>query len=238
MNKKLENIGLGKNESKILTTLIESGRLSISEISKISKIHRTNVYSSLKKLTTKNLVKTIDVDSKLYEVGDLNILKSLIKEKEDKLKNIMPELVLNHDLSKKKSRAQVFEGAKAIRDILDGFLKFKEPILVYGVPKVAPEILGDWLIPHHKKRIKIKIDMLHIYNEDSQERIKFLNKLPHTEAKYLPKKFNSPVSTEICGDEVMIILWKKSPLVIFIKDKSVSNSYKSYFNILWSIAKK
>jgi hypothetical protein len=80
--------------------------------------------------------------------------------------------------------------------------------------------------------------MKHIYNEDAKERIKYLNKIPLTEARYLPKEFNSPVSTEICGDEVMFVLWKASPIIVHIKSREIASFYKKYFEILWGISKK
>ena len=80
--------------------------------------------------------------------------------------------------------------------------------------------------------------MKHIYNEDAKDRIKYLSKMPYTEVKYLPKEYNSPVSTEICGEEVMFVFWKKNPLVIHIHNKEIATYYKSYFEILWKNAKK
>ena len=71
-----------------------------------------------------------------------------------------------------------------------------------------------------------------------KERIGWLNSLNLTEARYLPKEYNSPVSTNICGDEVVFILWKKNPLVIQIVNEELAEPYRKYFEVLWGIAEK
>lgn len=235
----LKEVGLSANESKVFLALLELGISNVGSISKESKVHRTNVYDCLSKLESKNLVKMHDKEgTKYFEANDPNELVNIIKEKEKRLKSFIPLLMIDYKLAEKKANTHVFEGVKAIQDILDGFLNYNEPILVYGVPKIAPQILGDWLLPHHKRRVEKKILMLHIYNEDSKERINFLNKMEYTEAKYLPKEFNSPVSTEICGDEIMFVFWKNPPIVIHIKNKEIASFYKSYFGMLWELAQK
>jgi len=83
----------------------------------------------------------------------------------------------------------------------------------------------------------MKIPMWHIYNHDATERIDFLNKMSYTKAKSLPQRFDSKVSTVICGDEVVIVAWISPVMTIQIKNKLLSESYKNYFNILWESAK-
>ena len=80
--------------------------------------------------------------------------------------------------------------------------------------------------------------MYHIYNEDTKDRIKYLNKLSYTEAKYLPEDFSTHTNTAICGDEVMIIHWKKSPFIIHLKSKELADTYRKYFEILYKKAKE
>ena len=90
----------------------------------------------------------------------------------------------------------------------------------------------------HGKRIPLKIPMKHIYNHNAQERIAYLNTLAFTEARYLPAKFDSQVSTTVCGDEVVLSVWISPPILIRIKDKRIADSYKKYFDLLWNAAEK
>ena len=81
--------------------------------------------------------------------------------------------------------------------------------------------------------------MKHIYNFGAQDRIKYLNSLSNTEAKYLPKEYDSPVSTFICGDEVLLTMWSLEPiLVIRVLNKNLAESYNKYFELLWQLSSK
>lgn len=90
---------------------------------------------------------------------------------------------------------------------------------------------------YHRRRCKAKIPMKMIYNSDAKERIKWLNKQCGTESRYLAPEYDSPVSTTICGDEVVMTLYSKSPLTIQIKNAEIAKAYKQYFEVLWGLAK-
>lgn len=236
----LTDIGLSDNEAIVFLTLLEIGPSSVVKISQNSKVHRTNVYNSIKRLEEKNLVfHKEENDSAVFEARNPEELMKILKRAEEEFELALPLFMINYKLSSNKTAARIFEGLKALHDILDGTLKYNDSILVYGIPKNVPDILGeDWLNNHHKKRLANKIKMLHIYNEDAKERIEYLNKMPYTEAKYLPKEFNSPVSTYICGDELILILWKNPPIIVHIHHKAIANFYRKHFQLLWEMAKK
>jgi len=126
----------------------------------------------------------------------------------------------------------------AIRMLFNHLLEYNDSIPIYGIPKEAPEMVASWILHFHKKRVGLKISMPHIYNEDAKERRDFLNKMEYTEARYLPKEYNSPVSTIICGDEVLLVHWFGGPLTVQIINKKIADSYKKYFDIIWALATK
>ncbi len=235
----LEGIGLSKNESKVYLSLIETGSSSMSDISKKSRVHRSNVYDAVERLKKRGLICSFKKNGKLlHEAADPEKLLDMYREKETKLLDVIPKLKLDQELSQRESEAAIYEGVAANRRLLEGFLKFDDDIVAYGLPKGNTDISGLWWINNfHKKRIRKKQKMYHIYNENARERIKYLNSLPYTGAKYLPKEYNSPVSTEICGDEVLITSWKPPVVSILIKNKEIAATFRSYFNLLYKMAK-
>ncbi|MDI6738099.1 MAG: helix-turn-helix domain-containing protein [Nanoarchaeota archaeon] len=234
----LMEIGMTKNEAEVYLALLELGSSSIGEIANKCKIHRPNVYDSLKKLMEKGIVSMITKNnSKYYQASDPAMLDNLLKEKGIKLQGIMPELYTLFNMKKTRSFANVYEGIGAVTKILDGMLKHNDDILVYGIPKVAPEMVKFFIMNFHKRRIEQKVTMKHIYNFNAMERINFLNKMPYTEAKYMPSEVDSLVATFVCGDEVSLIIWTANPKIIQIIDIDTAESYRQYFNLLWKIAK-
>ena len=234
----LEELGMSKNEIKVYLTLLEMGSATSWEISKKIKIHRTNTYDALSRLVKKGLVAYITKDSKkLYETLDPNQLKNVLKEKELALEKVLPELVMAKKFAGEENDALILEGVHAFQKILLSWLEFDEPILCYGIPKNAPDMMKNFIPHFHEARIKRGVVMKHIYNFNAMERIEYLNTLALTEAKYLPQQYYSTVSTNVCGDEVALVLWNENPVIIRIKNKQVADSYKSYFDVLWNGAR-
>ena len=64
-----------------------------------------------------------------------------------------------------------------------------------------------------------------------------IKKIPLSEIKYLPNKYENPVAVNIYDDKTAIILWAKEPIAIVIKNKEIAAGYKSYFELMWKIAR-
>ncbi|MBR9683372.1 hypothetical protein GOV03_02425 [Candidatus Woesearchaeota archaeon] len=163
----------------------------------------------------------------------------MVHDKEIKIRSILPQLQLSSELSPSKGEVHIYEGIVAVRNILNHFLEIKKPRYVYGVPNIAAEMIGDFFLKkYHQKRVMARVKMYHIYNSDAKNRTEMLNKLSYTESKHLLPEYDSPVATSICGDEVVLILYIKKPLVIQIRNAEIAKAYKNYFDLLWKIAEK
>lgn len=232
----LNSIGLGKNEAKIYLALIKKQASSVLEISKITKIHRSNIYDALTNLINHGLVYEVNSEKrKLFYARPLKSLLDYVKHKEIELKEIIDNFEVVNLASKEK--VGISKGKFALKQALMSLLESGEPIVVYGIPKFAIETIGPILKEFHKERIKRKIPMKHIYNQNAEERIKQLNKMRYTEAKHLSEKYDSLVSTNIVKDKVILIIWDKDISIIEISDEKIAKAYKNYFEILWKKAK-
>lgn len=231
----LESIGLHRNEIMVYFDLIKVGHSSVHEVAHRTKIHRPNVYDILDKLVKKGIV-TQGVENNVkmfYPVSPQNLL-NYFKQKEYDLQKIIPEIEKIHSHPPEKRTVIMSEGIKAFRTILDSLLEKKEPICVYGIPREVSEIIGGFIGDFHERRIKKGILMKHIYNQDAQDRIKYLNQLECTEARYFPSDdYNTTISTLICGDTVLLIFWEDPVFTIVIENKTIADAYKKYFDILW-----
>lgn len=234
----LVEVGLTPNEAKVYLALLGLGEGSVGEITDRVKLHRSTVYDALERLTHKGVASYIlKNDTKVFAASDPEDLIGLLKEKELKIKAILPKLKLEKSLAAKdKTSAQVFEGVTSLRAAAYSLLDRGEPIVVYGLPKITPDIIKYFINDFHRQRIEKKIEMRHIYNEDAKDRIDYLNSLPLTEAKYLPERYSTPVSTMVCGDTVLIINWAKPLTFIQIKNRTLADTYRNYFEVLYKAA--
>ncbi len=233
----LEKIGLSPNEAKCYLTLLRLGSASANEISRESGIHRVSVYDALRGLREKGLISQITKANKLlFEAGNPEKISEIIKQKEESLeevKKIIPELFESFNTAKEKQDVHSFKGLAGIKTILNEMLKSKTDILDFG----AEYKIKDFLVYDYKKwdkeRIKDKIKMKIIANI----KIKPI-KISLTEIKFIPKEFNSNVSTYIFDGKIALIMWVENPIGILIEHRAVYESYKNYFEYLWKIAKK
>jgi predicted transcriptional regulator len=235
----LEEFGLSKNESKVYLSLLKLGESTAGQIADHSKIHRTNVYDSIERLSEKGLVSYITKNKvKYYVPADPNNLMNILNEKQARLKEIMPSLLIDKELSNK-TEVQVFEGVVAARNALMGLLRHDKDIFMYGVPAIASKVLGQFCLDRFQnERIKKKIHQRLIYNEDAEKRVKELKEKNLCEIKILPPEFNSPMSINICNDEVFMCLFSREPcLLIQIFSKDIADIYLKYFYVMWDLAK-
>jgi len=240
----LRSIGLGKNEVEIYTSLVKLGASSVLEISKETKIHRSNVYEALDNLLNNGLIlKTVKEKKSLFYARPPTALMNYLKAREMELDNIIKKLQTENSKEKEESKVKLSRGTFAIREALMNLLEIGQPIAAYGIPQKAPEIIGPILKDFHERRIQKKILMRHIYNRGDmtggEDRVKILNKMPYTEARHLPMKYDSPVSTNICGNKVILFIWHEDSniTVIEIDSAEVAKSYQNYFELIWKLAK-
>ncbi|MFT4303797.1 MAG: TrmB family transcriptional regulator [Candidatus Woesearchaeota archaeon] len=234
----LEELNFSKNEAKVYLCLLENGPSSVTDISTKTKVNRTNIYDCISRLIERGIVSYFKkAETKIFEAADPELLHNILKEKELKLNTIMPELKLKSMMAEKSSEAHIFEGIVAVRNMLNHFLDLNEPRYSYGAPILASKMLGDFFLEnYHRRRIQKKLSFQMIYNSDAKKRIDYLNSLELTEARFLKKEYDSPVTTSICGNEVVIFLYGEKPLVIQIKNSQISKAYKKYFDLLWTLA--
>ncbi len=232
----LQDLGLSVNESKVFVALLNLGATTAGKIAEKCKLHRTNVYDALERLCEKGLASFILKDeTKLFEAAEPQSLTRLVEERRAKLDSIMPQLLLDKQMAKKAS-AHIFEGMKAWRMALFNLLNYNKQVYMYGIPKFASEVSLGFIELFHKTRIARKIPMKHIYNENAKDRIKYLNSMSLTEAKYLPQQFNSPVSTIVCGKEILIMHWDDPYTFIRIENEPLAEAYRNYFELMYKQA--
>lgn len=245
MEKALQEIGFSKNESKIYLTLLNLGPSQAGTIAEKSKVYRTNVYEALQRLIEKGLVSYIfKGHQKLFQAEDPLKIMNIIKEREEAFKKVLPQLTLNNKLAKTKEKVVIYEGPNGIRAIMWDILKEKEEnnsfdeVLTFGIPKDMVLKVRPFIKQYHQRRIKLNLHQKHLYDENAQRRIAYLNKMPLTEAAYLPNAINSPATTVIYGDKVGFFIWSDPVLSILIESKRMAEMYKKYFEILYSVAIK
>ena len=237
----LEELGLSLEETRIYLALLKLGSSLASRIAEETRINRSHVYQLLERLIIKGYVSYVIKENRRYYTSvNPEKLLDILREKEEKLKSALPELLGLLKPTINKPIVDIFEGQEAIKKTLMYIIRVKQDWFVFGSGR-ATEIL-PYYVPHwQKERQKFKIKMIAILNQSplSLKRGKELKKLKLTEVRYMLEDYDNPSSIWVYGDRVVVVMWSKEhPFAIRTIDKEIAEVYKNYFNSLWKLAKK
>jgi len=228
----LKRLGFSESEIKIYLVLVKLGKANVTRLAGESGVHRTNIYSILDKLKEMGLVSDITEEGKrMFKISDPSNLLNYLKESEEAIQELIPDLKSIQETVKEKIEVEVFQGEKGMKSAFKDIVRTKKEVVGFGMTgqlrKYMPIFAMQWV----RDIKKAKINNRYIYVEGTQIEEPFFN------ARMLSKEFATPVSTQIYGDKILISIWEPTFVAILIKSKEVADNYKKYFELLWKIAK-
>ncbi len=240
----LQKFGLSEKESKVYLACLELGDSLASDISLKSNLPRTLIYDIIERLIDLGIISyAIKNNTKHFQAADPKELIRLVKEKEESLISIMPELQkLQKIKGTKRPKVEVYEGKEGMKTVMNDIIKSNiTEFLAYGSSRSSFEIIPAFMEEWHKERIKRKITMKILYNNTPEAKEKIKNKkesMQYTNYKFMPIELASPTSTLIYSNKVVQQSWSKEPFAVMIENKEMAENQKRYFKELWKIAKK
>jgi len=238
INKILEKIGFDKKETQIYLSLLKIGETTATKISYDTKIERTLVYYIVEKLINKGLISfKLKNNVKYYSASSPENIIEDLKNKERLFHEILPFL---KEIRKKsydeEIKVDVYKGEEGLRSIINDMFKSNEKeFLIFGeegeTQKNYQIVYSQYLkrLEKEKKREKVLI------REDFRNKIE---KSKNSEFRYIPKELISPTTTLIYSDKILITIWENPLFNVLITSKKISDSYRSYFNYFWNMAKR
>ena len=156
----------------------------------------------------------------------------ILNEKQDNLKQILPQLNLLHRTSKEKQETTLFRGKLGLKSVFNHQIEVGKEILVFGGSIDAPNILKAYFPHYDNERKKQKIHVKIVFDESNRSN-EYIKTIPLAEIRFIPEEYSSPAAMNIYGDNVAIILWSEEPIAILIKNRDIAKSYRNYFGLLW-----
>jgi len=241
----LERVGLTKNDRSVYLALLELGSATVSSLVKKTGLHRSYIYDILDKLIDLGLSTFIIRNNKKYFNVEnperiLQILKSReveVRESEEEINKVLPDLIKRQQTAIEKQEARIFVGKEGIKSILEDILKIKNDFIAFGAEGKFKDIFKWYFDNWQRRRNKLGIKYKIIYNS------KLRGKRPTKEQKlidvrFVPEKYEFPATTIVYKNKVAIIIWDVSPIGFVLESEKAVRSFLSYFDILWTTAKK
>lgn len=237
----LEASGLTPKEAEVYEILLRLGEVPVADILKETQDHPQVIYRALDGLTARGLVlTTMRRHRKHVRAEDPRVLEKLEQQRLEAIRQSIPEL-LALQKTDKEAVIRSAKGNEAVRSLrLQAIEILKEGETLYIIGASGDryyEILREQHAEIERKRIKKKIWRKLISFESQRNQLEQDKFRELTEFRYLPSDYPVPTSTNIFGNTVATIIWQPEPIVITIESKPVAESYKHYFDALWSLAK-
>lgn len=230
----LENLGFSPNEIKVYLALNDHGSTKAGKVAKLAKIDRSSCYNALKSLGEKGLVSYVLIGKvKWFQATGPKRLLDYLREQEEDIKEILPELHARHKAAKIEGQVRLFKGIKGIKTIFLDIARTGEDNFVFGSEGQFSERIPEFALQFDRLKKENKIRTKLILREGRKE---IDSKI--SEYRYVPNLEESPVVTNIYGDKIAIIIWTDEPEGIIIENKAAAKAYKSYFDFMWANAKK
>jgi sugar-specific transcriptional regulator TrmB len=248
LSKDLVKIGLTSKEARIYLAALELGYASVMEIAKKAEVNRPTAYVILESLIKKGLISTFEKGKKRYFTAEApdKLLELLRKEKiglrqrEEELKKLVPELKVLYDLAGEKPRVRFFEGKEGLRSIREDMLKSKigkldEIIPLDDVYKVLPPSPTDHRAEMARKLKNVPARV--VYTSGQGRILKPKEKLK--ERHFVPKdKFPFSSEINIYDNKVAVASCRGKIIGVIIESKEMADTMRYLFDLAWEGSNK
>lgn len=237
----LRNIGLSPNEAKVYQALLQTGEASVQTISLKSKVHRRNVYDSLSKLMEKGLASEVFVKGeKKFKAINPRRLLELIKEKEERINKVLPEMQSKYGAVEEEEEAYLYRGIEGFKNYLQDILKTKETVYFIGAKAfwLDPR-LKHFLPRFQRERSRLGIKFMHLFDHEVKEQKPEILNVVGKPYKFLPRKYSSPTAVDIFGPYVVTFVGVKpgqlyeEPIQFIMKSRRLADGYRKFFQFMW-----
>ncbi|MAF35799.1 hypothetical protein CL622_01630 [archaeon] len=224
--KVLQEFGLTNAEVKVYINLLEFGESTASEVSKRTGKNRTFTYDRLKKLSDFGLVSFIIKDYKKYFIAaNPSQLLSILKEREERIQGILPELKKLKRPLILGPKVEVYSSSKGVKTALNLMLNSKDTIYLHGTLKCFQRKMPTHFRIWNQRRIKKKIHMRILSSENVT--------LTLAKSGLLSEEEKDVTSNFTFGSFTLLIMWGDYPVAVLIRSKEIAENNRAFFYTIW-----
>ncbi|MDO8660856.1 MAG: helix-turn-helix domain-containing protein [Candidatus Woesearchaeota archaeon] len=247
----LKEIGLTENEVKIYLVLLEQGSCTAYDLGKRTGIYRVHIYDKVEQLIKKGLATHIYKGSKKYFQAThpekikqyLEEKKKQIENQEEKIDELLPDLVKLMAEQRQDTRVEVFQGNEGLKYCLKNMISAlksvkQREICITGIDDAKyHENLPVFMQQYFRDIIRYKIHERVITLQKNSIFSFAKETAPTTEYRFLRESEFNPANTFVYADEIVIVSWGAPVTAIRIQNKALAGTYRNHFEQLWSVAR-
>lgn len=243
MSQKIAQLGLSQKETAVYLAMLESGRSTITEITKASEQKRPTVYLALERLELLGLVeRTVQGKKKLWSVVHPKRLQELADFRARQIEGILPELLARYREKKEKPVVRILEGIAGARTAYQeaySLLNSKEEGLWFGNITFLVENFPELLREYNKLVSNIRDPHIRELIYGGEKSKKWVNDMQKELSKNHKIKYFGEGSefgfTDqlVIGNKIMSFSFGKDVFVLITESKEIAQTQKGIFESLW-----
>ncbi len=233
----LTHLGLTPKQADVYLALLQAGSASVAQLSKRADTKRPTTYLILEELRSKGLATITPGKRIIYTAESPERLAEEERRRSDLLKAKIPELAALYNSKKEKPKIRYYEGTDAIITLYREIFNSLEIDMFGSIITIDPTIfkaIWPWLEKFVKSKKRIRDLVPHDTN--SLEFAKKRNSEFH-QIKIVSRETILPTDNIIYQNKLAIFSYKDTPLAVVIENGDVATTYKSLFNLVWSLIK-
>ncbi|MFH1650313.1 MAG: helix-turn-helix domain-containing protein [Candidatus Woesearchaeota archaeon] len=246
----LKEIGLTDSEAKVYLALLSIGKPAAKkDILREARTAPSKVYDVLDKLAQKGLVSMVIRNGVKHFIAAppsrirdyLDAKQESIAEQKIQAEKFLPLLEKAYGKRENDVSAEVFVGWKGLETayaVLRNVPRGKSALVIGASQGADPERTRRFYFKQARQAYKSGIRVKVLFAETARGYVAEMEK--SLGRKFFRRFIKSPAPTEVlvAEDSVAIVMLKKEPLVILIRDKETADSFRSYFDGLWKTARE
>jgi sugar-specific transcriptional regulator TrmB len=234
----LEELGLNKKESEVYLELLRLGQEGATRLSSATGINRVTIYGILESLKQKGFVTTAKKDKKTNFIAiEPKKILNLLKQKEMNFSSVISELEALSNTSGKKSSVKIYEGDKAVYELMMEIFGSGKQVYSFGNMDI-PELQYEFGTSNLRKLRLMAGTIIHgISNKLPSENTEKQLWKKSTEVRILRSLSKITTWTYIWEGKVANISYKNGLRGELIEDEEFANTQKFLWDGLWTKAK-
>jgi sugar-specific transcriptional regulator TrmB len=240
----LKNIDLTATQIKIYLAVLRNGMSTVLDISKYTKINRSQIYLDTSVLIEKGLLELASKRKRKFLAVDPMKIAKIIADKKDKLKELEETLSETSKYFERQRGGKgdydlkIFEGIKNVKKFFDfelNDMKGEDGIYLIGnvghqSGYLSQEFWDNWNLEFTKRgnRARMIIDR----NDPFYNKYKVNKEQVNVDTRGM-ENLDLKASIDVWRDNVFIVSFDKEMLGVYIKNKLVADTIVRVFEALW-----
>ena len=232
----LKELNLSDKEVKVYLSLLMLGQSAVNDVAKKARLNRVSTYDILESLLDRGFVSYVIISGvKHFEAVEPSRFLDSLKEKQEKIEAVLPELESVRASLAKKPQIEMYEEIDGLKSIFNDILRENKETWFIGDPQMLVSL--QFYFPHfiRQKRKQGMFSKVITYDCPSMRKYKKDAPEKYINMKFIQKKLE--MTKVIYGNKVAFLTFRENNSIgILINNKDIAETERKLFEVLWDSA--